>query len=161
MKIKGLLCSTTAKTNEEYREVLKKRNICKMALVLAGILIAGTAFYAEQMQKTTLSEEVIGVYCGFGVGIAVAGIVLLIKSIILMGNEEKLKQERLENADERLAQIRHKAAHITLIIMLLVIVGGGMIGSIFEPVLIKAMIFLIDVFALSYIASFNYYKKRM
>ena len=55
MKIKGFLCSTTARTNEEYRKVLKRRNIGKLALTLAGALIAGTAFYAEQTQKTALT----------------------------------------------------------------------------------------------------------
>ena len=84
MKIKGFLCGTTATTNEEYKKVLKRRNIWKLVLVLAGILISGTAFYAEQMQKTALSEEVLGVYTGFGVGLALAGIILLIKTMILM-----------------------------------------------------------------------------
>lgn len=161
MKIKGFLCGTTATTNEEYRKVLKRRNIWKMVLILAGILISGTAFYADQMQKTALSEEVLGVYTGFGVGIAVAGIILLIKSVILMGNEEKLKQDRLENADERLNEIRSKAAGVTLMVMVLVIVAGGMICSIFEPIMIKAMIFLINVFAFSYIVAFSYYKRKM
>ncbi|MDE6184276.1 MAG: hypothetical protein K2G39_02440, partial [Lachnospiraceae bacterium] len=144
-----------------YKKVLKRRNIGKIVLIVAGILIAGTAFYAEQMQKTTLAEEVIGLYCGFGVGIAIAGIVFLIKSIVLMANEEKLKQDRLENADERLAEIRSKAARVTLMVMLMVILGGGMICSIFEPLLMKATVFLIDVFALSYIISFTYYKRKM
>lgn len=161
MKIKGLFCGTTATTNEEYKKVLKRRNIWKLVLVLAGILISGTAFYAEQMQKTALSEEVLGLYTGFGVGLALAGIILLIKTMILMGNEEKLKQDRLENADERLNEIRSKSAQVSLMVMLLVIITGGMICSIFEPILIKAMIFLVDVFAFSYIAAFSYYKKKM
>ncbi|MBD5548464.1 MAG: hypothetical protein HDQ97_13895 [Lachnospiraceae bacterium] len=161
MKIKGFLCGTTATTNEEYRKELKRRNIWMMVLILAGILISGTAIYAEQLQKTALSEEILAVYTGFGVGIAVAGIILLIKSMILMGNEEKLKLDRLENADERLKEIRGKAVHVTLVVMLLVIVVGGMIYSMFEPVMIKAMIFLLDVIAFSYIVAFSYYKRKM
>ncbi|MEY8265860.1 hypothetical protein AALA79_05720 [Lachnospiraceae bacterium 64-25] len=161
MKIKGFLCSTTARTNEEYRKVLKRRNIGKLALTLAGALIAGTAFYAEQTQKTALTEEMIGLYCGFGIGLAVAGIALLIKGLILMGNEEKLKQERLENADERLVEIRNKAASTTCMVMLLVICVGGMIYGLFVPILVKATVFLMDVFAFSYIASFFYYKRKM
>lgn len=161
MKIKGFLCSTTARTNEEYRKVLKRRNIGKLALIFAGALIAGTAFYAEQTQKTALPEEMVGLYCGFGVGIAIAGIALLIKSLILMGNEEKLKQERLENADERLTEIRNKAASTTCMVMLMVICAGGMIGGLFVPILVKATIFMVDVFAFSYIVSFSYYKRKM
>lgn len=161
MKIKGFFCGTTARTNEEYKKELERKNIWKMVLILAGCLITVTAFYAEKMQKTALSEEVLGVYAGFGTGIALAGVILLVRSVILIRNEEKLKQARLENADERLNEIRSKAANVTCLILLLVICAGGMIGSIFEPVLIKATIFLIDVFVLSYIAAFSYYKKKM
>ena len=78
-----------------------------------------------------------------------------------MGNEEKLKQERLENADERLVEIRNKAASTTCMVMLLVICVVGMIYGLFVPILVKATVFLMDVFAFSYIASFFYYKRKM
>ncbi len=47
MKIIGLFCGTTATNNEEYRKVLKRRNIWMAALALAGIVIAGAALLAH------------------------------------------------------------------------------------------------------------------
>lgn len=161
MKIKGFLCTTTAKTNEEYREVLKKRNIWISVLALAGALIAGVTFYAWETGVSALSDYIMGVYCGFGTGVFLAAIILLVKNMILLKNEEKLKLSRLENADERFDEINKRAARITLMILLLTITAGGMIGGIFEPVLVKATVFLIDVFALSYIIAFTYYKRKM
>lgn len=161
MKVRGIFCGTTAATNEEYRTVLKRRNIWMVILMLAGALIAGSALYAEQAGKTALPEYSIGVYCGFGAGIALAGLILLIRNMILMGNEGKLKQDRLENSDERIREISNRACRSSLAILVLALVVGGMIGGIFEPILVKMMILLVDVFALSYIGSYNYYKRKM
>lgn len=161
MKIKGLLCTTTAATNEEYREVLKKRNIWMIVLALTGVLIAGSTFFASQSQRAALPDYIMGVYCGFGTGIFLAGILLLVKNLILLGNEEKLKQSRLENADERLDEINKRAARVTLIILLFVMTVFCMIFGIYEPVLIKALLFLIDTIIFSYIIAFAYYKKKM
>lgn len=161
MKIKGFLCTTTAATNEEYKEVLKKRNIWIAVLALTGVLIAGSAFLAHQSQTAALPDQALGVYCGFGTGIFLAGILLFMKNIILLHNEEKLKQSRLESADERLDEINKKAARATLMIMMFVITAAGMIFGIFEPVLFKAVIFVIDMFLFSYIIAFVYYKKKM
>lgn len=161
MKINGILCATTAATNEEYRKVLKRRNVWMMALCLVGILIAGITLYAEKNQKMALPEYSVGVYCGFGVGLALAGIILFVKNLMLMSNEEKLKQNRLQNTDERLIEISSKACRMALLILLLAITAGGMIGSIFEPILIKAMIFLLDVFFFSYVVAYVYYKRKI
>lgn len=161
MKVRGIFCGTTAATNEEYRTVLKRRNIWMVILMLAGALIAGSALYAEQAGKAALPDYIIGVYCGFGTGIALAGLLLLIRNLILMGNEGKLKQDRLENSDERIREISNRACRTCLVILMLALVAGGMIGGIYEPILVKATILLVDVFALSYIGAYSYYKRKM
>ena len=84
MKFKGFLCTTTAKTNEEYREVLKKKNIWISVLALAGALIAGVTFYAWESGLSALSDHIMGVYCGFGTGVFLAAIILLVKNMILL-----------------------------------------------------------------------------
>lgn len=161
MKIRGIFCATTATTNEEYRKVLKRRNIWMGALVMAGILIAGTAWHEEQSQSMALPEYSIGLYCGFGVGIAIAGALLFIKNLILMRNEEKLRRSRLENADERLHEISSRASRMALMVLMFVIITGGMICGIYEPLVLKIMIFLIDIFAFSYMIAFFYYNRKM
>lgn len=161
MKIRGLFCGTTAATNEEYREVLKRRNIWMIALTAAGALVAGAVLVAEQSGKAALPEYILGVYCGFGTGLALAGIVLFVRNLILMKNEDKLKQSRLENSDERLKEIAGKAAMTAMKVMILVGTASGLIAGIYEPVLIKALIFILDVFIVSYIVAFAFFKKKM
>lgn len=161
MRIKGIFCGTTATTNEEYRKVLKRRNAWMIALIIMGVLIAVVALAAESSGTAALPEYILGVYCGFGTGLALAGIILLVRNLILMKDEEKLKQSRIENSDERLQEIGSKASMTAIKVMLLVGTAGGLIVGIYEPVLIKALIFMLDVFLFSYIVAFAFFKKRI
>lgn len=161
MRIKGIFCGTTATTNEEYRKVLKRRNAWMIALIIMGVLIAVVALAAESSETAALPEYILGVYCGFGTGLALAGIILLVRNLILMKDEEKLKQSRIENSDERLQEIGSKASMTAIKVMLLVGTAGGLIVGIYEPVLIKALIFMLDVFLFSYIVAFAFFKKRI
>ena len=161
MKFRGIFCGTTATTNEEYRKVLKNRNLWMIGLTIIGLMIAVVALWAEKTGATALPDYIIGVYCGFGTGLAIAGVILFVRNLLLMKNEEKLKESRLENSDERLTEIRNKALQAAVKILLLVGVAASMILGIFEPVLIKACLFLLYVFLFSFIIATAYYKKRM
>ncbi len=161
MKIRGIFCGTTAATNEEYRKVLKRRNLWMLALIVAGAFIAVMALVAENSKAAALPDYILGVYCGFGTGLAVAGIILFVRNLMLMKDESKLKQDRLENTDERLQEIGSRAAMTAIKVMLLVGTASGLIAGIYEPILIKALIFILYVFFFSYIVAIAFYKKRM
>lgn len=161
MKFRGIFCATTAANNEEYRKVLKRRNIWLGAVAGAGALVALAALFAEQRSDTGLPDYILGVYCGFGTGLILGMAILFVRNMILLGNEEKLKQSRLENSDERLEQIGSRASQSALKVLMLVGIAGAMIGGIREPVLIKALIFALDVFVFSYLIALAYYKKKM
>ena len=59
-------------------------NIICQHIICLFILQNGTA---------VLPEHILGVYCGFGTGVAIAGIILFVRNMLLLGNEEKLKKE--------------------------------------------------------------------
>ena len=69
MKFRGLFCATTAANNEEYRKVLKRRNLWYLLIGAAGILIAVSALAAESSAQATLPDYILGVYSGFGTGL--------------------------------------------------------------------------------------------
>lgn len=161
MRIRGLFCSSSALTNEDYRKVLKDRNKWMIALIITGMAAAATAFWANESKNAAISEEMLGVYGGFGIGIALAGIILFIKNLILLRDERKLKESRLNNTDERLEQISSKAIKTALKIMMLATVAGGLLGGIFYPILVKAVIFILYVFFFSYMIAFRVYQRKM
>lgn len=161
MKFIGLLCGTTAANNEEYRKVLKRRNIWIAAFALLGLMIAAAAFLAAGNERVQLPEYILGVYCGVGTGICLGCIFLIVRNLLIMGNEEKLKQGRLENSDERIAEIRNRACGVAIGVTLLLCIAAGLIFGIYEQVLIKAVLFVLDVFIFSYLIACAYYKNKI
>lgn len=161
MKIRGIFCGTTAATNEEYRKVIKNKNCYLAVLIIVGILIAAAAFIVSEKEITALPEYMLGVYSGAGTGIALAGVILLVKNLILLKDENKLKERRIENADERLLEISNLAIRAAVRVMLLAALAVSMIGGIFYPILVKMLLFIVLCFLFSYIAAFRIYQRHM
>lgn len=58
-------------------------------------------------------------------------------------------------------EISNKAALTAIKVMLLAVTAVGLIAGIYEPMMIKALIFILDVFLFSYVAAFAFFKKKM
>lgn len=158
---RGIFCQTTATTNEEYRKELKARNRWLLFLALAGAAAAVIALLAENGGADVISDYMLGVYCGAGTGILLACLILFVRNLLLLKDEEKLKRSRLENYDERNMEIRNKAIIAAVKVMLVICLVVAMVGGIFYPYLIKIMLFIVYGFLLSYLAADFYYKKKM
>ncbi len=112
-------------------------------------------------QGVQLPEYILGVYCGFGTGITLAAMIIFVRNLLLMGNEEKLKCSRLENTDERIVEIRRRAVGIATGATLFSCTGLGLIWGIYEQVLVKSVICMLDIFLFSYVVACAYYKKKI
>lgn len=159
--MRGIFCKTTAATNEEFKKVLKKRNICSITMLVTGLTASAIAFWASGKGITALPEYILGVYCGVGCGIAVGALILLIKNLRILKDERKLKESRLEQYDERLQEINQKAVNTAAMVMMFFVFAGGLIGGIFYPVLITALLTIVYVFLLTYLIAYVIYKKSM
>jgi len=159
--MKGILCGSTAKTNEEYRKVIKSRMKIMAVIIIIGIITAAIGFGAEFYLKVSINEHMMGVYSGIGVGIFVAGTILLIKNRLLLKNDEKLKESRLNNTDERIQEIGNRAFRTASYIMLLSLYVTALIGGLFYQVLVEVLLFIVCTFLLSYVIAFKYYNNKM
>lgn len=159
--MRGLYCGTTAKTNEEYRKIIKARMVIVMFVAIAGAATLAIVLLARSTWEVSISEQMLGVYAGMGTGLLIGAIVVLIKDAILLRNEERLKNSRLENADERNQEISNKAIKFTLTVMLFVIYGVALIGGLYYPVLVKLMSGMIFLILAAYMGAYQYYKNRM
>ena len=159
--MKGILCRSTAKTNEEYKRVIKNRMKVMIAIIIIGIITAAVGFGAEFYLKVSINERMMGVYSGIGVGLFVIGLILLIKNKFLLNNDEKLKESRLNNTDERIQEIGNKAFRAASYVMLAALYGTALIGGLFYPVLIETLMFIVCAFLLTYIIAFKYYNNKM
>ncbi len=53
--MKGILCGTTAKTNEEYKKVLKTRMKFTVPVIIIGIITAALGFWGNFISKYKLT----------------------------------------------------------------------------------------------------------
>lgn len=156
-----ILCGSNAKNNEEYRMVLKSRMRFMIALIIVGIITATVGFGAEFYLNTSINEHMLGVYSGVGVGLTASGIILWFKNRILLNDDKKLKESRLNNTDERIQEISNKAFRVASYVMLIALYGTTLIGGLFYPILAEALLFISCTFLLSYTIAFKYYNSKM
>lgn len=159
--MRGILCVSNVKTNEEYRSVIKTRMKLMAGIILLGIITAGIGFSAEFYFKAPVSEHMLGVYSGTGVGLFVVGTILLIKNRLLLKDDKKLKESRLNNTDERIQEISNKAFKVASYSMIIALYIIALIGGIFYPVLAQVLLAIVCIFLLVYIGAFKYYNNRM
>lgn len=159
--MKGILCGTTAKTNEEYKKVLKTRMKFTVPVIIIGIITAALGFLGKFHFKVQINDMMLGVYSGIGVGLFAVGIILWIKNRLLLNNDEKLKASRLNNTDERIQEIRNKALGVTTCVLLVALYAIALIGGLFYPILVGVLFFVICTFLLTYMIAFKYYNNKM
>lgn len=159
--INHLLGENVPQTNEEYRKYLKREFSIFIWVVAAGVLLSVFGFAGEFWFQMPVDDYLLGLYFGAGIGLILAGIIRLIRNKRLRGDEEKLKQARLEMSDERIQTISSRAFRMAAWVMLIAMYLGVMIGGIFYPVLPKIMCCMICLFCVSYSICYYIFEKRM
>ena len=159
--IRGVLCNTNARTNEEYKKTIKSRMILLGIMGFLGAFTMIVAFLAEFKWDVSISDRMLGVYTGFGTGLLIVSILFIFQNIRLLGNEEKLKENRIKNADERIQEISNRAfryAGGTLFFATYVV---SLIGGLFYPELVQVLFILVAVFVITYFGSYFYLNKKL
>lgn len=157
----GPFCYTKAKNNEEYKKVVKRRMIKMLLLFLLGSLAFSLTFFTESIGIIQINNQMLDVYKGVGTGLMFISTLLFVKNRLILKNEEKLKKDRINNSDERIQEISHKAFRIASISLLVALYIVGLIGGLYNPVLVKVLLSLISAFLLVYLIAYRVYEKRM
>lgn len=157
----GIFCATKAGTDEEYRRHVRNRMIFYVGFTLLGIATAIVAFTAELLWEVEISSRMLGFYAGVGTGLALGGIVMAAKSLLLLKNEKKLHSARVEEADERNAQISTMASKVALVVLLVGLYITLLIAGLWEPYLVKILGFLVTLFLFSYVVAYKIISRRI
>ena len=157
----GLLCSSKAKTNEEYRQVIKTRMSRMILLLVIGLITIVISIVAQHNDAFSISDQMINVYRGAGSGLTFAAIVLWFRNKTVLKDEQKLKESRLSNTDERLQEISRSSFRIASITLLIALYLVGLIGGLFYPILVNVLSGLVCIFLLVYVVSYKMYEQRM
>ena len=160
-EIKGLLYQCNARTNEEYKAELKKRQRLMGVLLLLGIITLVTMLAFLLLKPETLESYTAGFFCGVGTGLILASLLGIFKIRKTINDEAALKEARLTETDEREQAISAKAIQTTLKIVLLSLYLLLLLCSFVTIEAVTVLSLLIAVFFLSYLFSRKVYSQIM
>ena len=160
-EIKGLLYQCNARTNEEYKVELKKRQRMMVILLLLGVLTHATLAVIAWLQPELPENYSIGFFSGLGTGLIVGGLVEIFRLRKTINNEAALKEARLTETDEREKAISTKAIHTNLKIMFISIYLLILLCSVVTADTVTVLFLLLCIFVLSYLFSRKIYSQRM
>lgn len=160
-EIKGLFYNCTARTNEEYKVELKKRQHLMIVLLLLGILTLAVMGILIATRPETTESYTAGFFCGVGTGL-VFGAILCIRNLRkTMKDDSALKEARLIETDEREQAISSKALQLAVKILLLSIYLLVLLCSFISTEATIILALLLAIFILSYIISRRFYSRKM
>lgn len=151
-----------AKNNEEYRQVLKKRRSRFWLFILAGLATEAVSLFAYFCAGIEISEYRMGFLLGLGAGMALGGLIGILKIRRRMADEEKLKECRLKETDERELEIDSLAlrgtARSLLGVLYVLLVLGGVLAN---DMLLWLSWGLILIYLLSFALLRKYYESKL
>lgn len=161
--MRSLLCpACRAKNNEEYRAVLKKRQVNFYLFIAAGIATEGLSLFLHFCTSTVFSDYQMGYLLGMGAGLVLGGCVGLVRIRRRMRDEQKLKEFRLKETDERELEVDSLALRATARFLLAALYVLLIAAGIFErDELMYACFGLIAIFLLGYAAFQKYYETKI
>ncbi len=159
--MKGLFCDgRKAKTNEEYLQILKKRQRRMYGLLAAGLTMVLSGIL-NMLLKEQVSTRQTCFIMGLGTGLSLGSVIEMWRLRRIMGSEERLKQGRLKEVDEREIEVRSRALLATAKMMLVIIYILGVIGGLFIEELVEICLLLSCIFLFSYMLFQKYYGKKL
>lgn len=161
--MRSLFCPTCrAKNNEEYRAVLKKRQVNFCLIMLAGIATSGAALFLDFWLRVEFTDYRLGYLLGMGAGLTLGGMVGLVRVRRRMADEEKLKECRLKETDERELEVDSLALRATAKLLLAALYVLLIAAGAFEREELTYVCFgLIGVFLLGYAVFRKYYGTKI
>lgn len=160
-EIKGLLYQCNARTNEEYKVELKKRQRLMGFLLLLGVFTLASMITLILIKPEMLESYTAGFFTGVGTGLILGGLVGILKIRKTLKDEDAIKKARLAETDEREQAISSRALHATLKILLLSIYLLLLLCSFVTIKSVMVLALLICIFMLSYLISRKIYSQRM
>lgn len=156
--MKELFSDGETKNNEEYKKVIKVRMNMVIIFFLIGILWLATAVFAINVWKV---GTVYRIYIGLGSWLTGVSAINWVRYKLMLTDDKKIKNERLNRTDERNRDIRNKAFRVAGIVLLIILYAVGLIGGLFNPILVELLLALHIAFPISYLVAYKIYKNRM
>lgn len=157
----GMFCYIDGMSKDYYKKRIKRQIYIFSGMLIIGILTVGIALMAEYCWEVHVEEAILSGYLGFGMGLTLASILMIVRKLRLLRDEKKLKKARVEASDERNVQISIRATRAAVAVLLIGMYFGILIGGLWYPVLMTALSILVCLFITAYIVAYRIISKRM
>ena len=137
-----------ARNNEEYKVILKKRRIKMMFCAVAGAIVSVLGYCLFTFADLKMSDFQMGIISGFGMGLAIGSVMIIIQIGKTLADEEKIKKERLKETDEREIEVGRLALAATTKVLIAVLYIMTILGGLFMEELMYISCGLIFLFCL-------------
>lgn len=151
-----------AKNNEEYRSVLKKRQVSFYLIILVGAATEGIALFLDFCVRIAFTDYLLGYLLGMGAGLVLGGVIGLARIRRRMASEEKLKEFRLKETDERELEVDSLALRATAKLLLSALYVLLIVAGVFGKEELMYVCFgLVALFLLGYAVFRKYYGTKI
>lgn len=150
-----------SKLDREYREKLRKKNIGYLAAIIFMLICSAILFIGTKWYELKINDHAVGFLSGFFFSLCSVFVIFLFKNRQTMKNPEKLRQERIVKTDERNIEISAKSLQITTFVMVISLAILSIVGSFISRTLMTTASGLLNLFLISYIVSYFFYKKKL
>lgn len=135
-----MLISRINFSNTSYKNKVIIKNFISIGIVLLGIASLTLSICMKMGIINSINDFSNGFYTGTGGGLIGAGIATIIKNVILLRNEEKLKKAEIESNDERNKLIGQKTLSISAIIGFFIIYICLIISGFYNEVVFSTLL---------------------
>lgn len=159
--MKGFMCFTQAKNNEEFKVILKRRGWMFLGISIIGLLTILAVVLAAGVFQVEMNDHTAGLLSGMGTGLLAAGLILFLRNQQIRKDESRIKKERLACTDEREIAIAAKALKCGTIVAFVALYATGIYGAIASPEMIKPVLITGWAFVIAYAVARKVYQKKM
>lgn len=144
----------------DYGKTLRRRLVLAIAFLAVGI-VGITCYFLLVRGSAALSDHAKSFYAGAACGITAGAVILLVRTMILIRNPEKCKKAQIKDQDEREQAIVNKAFQYAGVFTFFLVVASLFVVVAFSRAVATALVAVVAVYALSFVAANLYLSKKL
>lgn len=144
----------------DFTRTLKTRRLIAFALMTVGI-VGVVCFLLFVYGKDVLPDFAQGFYLGAASGICLGAVILLVRTTYLLGNPAEQKKAKIKETDEREVAIKQNAFFFAGFFTFFAAAAALFVVLPFSRAAFFALIGVMVVYALVFLAALAYYGKKL
>lgn len=154
------LSQTNTATDAEYAKKLKRKLWYMVGVIALGAFTILVSLRSQALFGVTIDDHQRGFYSGFGSGLVGAGLLLCIKTLLILKNPKKLHTARIEAGDERVIETAGKAIRIAFFSLLILLYCVMLIGGLYVPQIIPYISWPVSAAIFIYVIAYFWLIKK-